>query len=126
MVTGVGTDVVDIARFRTLKQRAEFVEQVFTPTEILRAPKGPSQDTFFAVLFAAKEALLKALGCGLEHGMLWRDIHITADGRAHLSGTLDLLARKKSVSNIYVSHAHSKTSAVAFVLIETTIDEVIV
>jgi holo-[acyl-carrier protein] synthase len=126
MVTGVGTDVVDIARFRALKERAEFFEQVFTPTEILRAPEGPSQDTFYASLFAMKEALLKALGCGLERGTLWRDIHITPDGRAHLSGALGQLAGEKSVSRIHVSHAFSKTSAVAFVLIETINDEVIV
>ena len=129
MVTGVGTDVVDIARFRDLrdlKERAEFFDQVFTPAEILRAPDGAPQDTFYAALFATKEALLKALGCGLEHGSFWKDIHITPDGRPHLSGFLGRLAGEKSVSKIHVSHAFSDTSAVAFVLIETTNDEVIV
>ena len=126
MVAGLGTDVVDIARFRTLKQRAEFFDQVFTPAEILCAPEGPSQDAFYATLFATKEALLKALGCGLEHGSLWKEIDIPSNGRPHLSGILGQLAGEKSVTKIHVSHAYSETSAVAFVLIETTNDEVIV
>lgn len=126
MVTGVGTDVVEIARFRGLKQRAEFFAQVFTPAEILRAPDGHSQDAFYATLFAMKEALLKALGCGLEHGTLWKDINITRDGSPQLSGLLGQMAGEKLVSKIHVSRACSETSAVAFVLIETTNDEVIV
>lgn len=123
MITGVGTDVVEIDRFRSLKQKAEFLEQVFTLTEIHSAPKGPSQDTFYATLFAVKEALLKALGCGLQRGSLWRDIQITHDWKPRLSGSLGRLAEEQSVSRIHVSQAHSGKSAVAFVLIETTNEE---
>jgi holo-[acyl-carrier protein] synthase len=123
MVAGVGTDVVDIDRFRDLRQRPEFFDQVFTRSEILGAPEGLSQDMFYATLFATKEALLKALGCGLQLGSVWRDIQITPDGKPHLSGSLGRLAEKKSVSRIHVSHAHSVGSAVAFVLIETNNDE---
>lgn len=120
MITGVGTDVVDIDRFRNLKQRSEYLEQVFTPSEIQIACRGPEQDTRFATLFAIKEALLKALGCGLEQGSLWREIHIAPDWKPRLSGLLGRLAREQSVSCIHVAHSHSDNSAVAFVLLETT------
>jgi len=123
MITGVGTDIVEIDRFRSLKQKAEFLEQVFTLTEIHSAPNGPSQDTFYATLFAVKEALLKALGCGLQPGSIWRDIQITHDWRPHLSGRLGRRAEEQSVSRIHVSYAHAGKSAVAFVLIETTNEE---
>lgn len=123
MIIGVGTDVVDIDRFRTLDDRSLFLEQVFTRSEILNAPSGPSQDIFYASLFAVKEALLKSLGCGLEHGMRWREIQINHDWRPQLSGFMSTLARQKSVSKIHVSRAHSKTTAVAFVLIETIKNE---
>lgn len=119
-VAGVGTDVVDINRFRGLEQREEFLEQVFTRAEILRAPEGPTQDAFYATLFATKEALLKALGCGLEKGFRWQDIQITPDGTPQLFGVLGQLAKEKSVSKIHATHAYSDRSAVAFVLIETT------
>ena len=123
MITGVGTDIVEIDRFRNLEQKAEFLAQVFTHTEIHSAPNGPSQDTFYATLFAVKEALLKALGCGLQQGSVWRDIQISNDWRPHLSGSLGRLAEENLVSKIHVSHAHSGKSAVAFVLIETTNEE---
>jgi holo-[acyl-carrier protein] synthase len=119
MITGVGTDVVDIDRFRNLTDRAEFLAQVFTRTEIRNAPDGPSRETFYATLFAIKEALLKALGCGLESVSLWRDIQITHDWRPRLSGLLRRLAREKSVSRIHISHSHSDKNAVAFVVMET-------
>ncbi|TSA21275.1 holo-[acyl-carrier-protein] synthase [bacterium] len=123
MITGVGTDIVEIDRFRNLEQKAEFLEQVFTHTEIHSAPNGSSQDTFYATLFAVKEAILKALGCGLQQGSVWRDIQISHDWSPHLSGFLGRLAEEKSVSKIHVSHAHAGKSAVAFVLIETTNEE---
>ena len=123
MITGVGTDIVEIDRFRNLEQKAEFLEQVFTHTEIHSAPNGFSQDTFYATLFAVKEAILKALGCGLQQGSVWRDIQISHDWRPHLSGSLGRLAEEKLVSKIHVSHAHAGKSAVAFVLIETTNEE---
>lgn len=123
MITGLGTDVVDIDRFRNLEDRAGFLEQVFTRAEIRHAPDGPSQDTFYATLFAIKEALFKALGCGLERVSVWREVQITHDWRPRLSGSLRRLARAKSVSKFHVSHSHSKTLAVALVLMETTIRE---
>ncbi len=123
MITGVGTDVVEIDRFWRLELRAEFLHQIFTRTEIHNAPRGSSQDMYFATLFAIKEALLKALSCGLGNGSVWREIHITHDWRPHLSGHLEQLAREGSVSKIHVSHSHSDRNAIAFVMIETTNEE---
>ena len=123
MITGVGTDVVDIDRFRNLNHRTDYLRQVFTLNEIQNAPEKPAQDAFFATLFAIKEALLKALGCGLEKGSLWREIQITPDWKPRLSGLLGRIAQEQSISTIHVSHSHSDNSAVAFVILETTNEE---
>jgi holo-[acyl-carrier protein] synthase len=120
MITGVGTDVIDIDRFRSLAQRTDFLEQVFTLSEIKHASEHTAQETHFATLFAVKEALLKALGCGLEKGSRWREIQIAPDWTPKLSGLLGRLADEQSVSSIHVAHSHSDNSAVAFVLLETT------
>jgi holo-[acyl-carrier protein] synthase len=120
MITGVGTDVIDINRFRNLAQREDFLEQVFTHSEIQNASEHPAQETRFATLFAIKEALLKALGCGLEEGSRWREIQIAPDWTPRLSGLLGRLAHDRSITSIHVAHSHSDSSAVAFVLLETT------
>jgi holo-[acyl-carrier protein] synthase len=125
MVTGVGTDVVEIDRFRRLDHRAEFLAEVFTRTEIHNAPGGSSQYSYFATLFAIKEALLKALACGLGNWSAWQEIQITDNWRPQLSGHLGQLARDRSVSKIHVSHSRSDQNAIAFVLIETTTEEVL-
>ena len=120
MITGVGTDVVDINRFRSLSSKAEFLEQVFTPAELERARTYQEPDEFFAKAFAVKEALFKAIGCGLGAGSLWKDVQVTSDWTLTLSGVLSRLAQEQSISRIHVTHSHSSSSAVAFVVLETT------
>jgi holo-[acyl-carrier protein] synthase len=123
MIAGVGTDVVDIDRFRKLWERREFLEQVFTANEIHAGSEGPAPDSFFAMLFAVKEAVLKAMGCGLQRMSLWREIEVTKNEKLHLSGSLQQLAKEKSIQRVHISKAHSGNDAVAFVVLETTDSE---
>jgi holo-[acyl-carrier protein] synthase len=123
VITGIGTDVVEIIRFRKHLDKPELLQHVFTRTEIDNAPSGLSQDTFFATLFAVKEAILKALGCGLTTGSLWQEIQITRDWKAHLSGSLGLIAEMQSVARIHISQSRVGEKAIAFVLIETVTED---
>ena len=88
MVIGIGADIVAVDRFRTLKDKEEFLAQVFSPEELSRAPK-VNRDRFYASLFAVKESVLKALGCGLSRGSFWHDIRISKDMRAVIAGPPD-------------------------------------
>ena len=125
MIRGIGTDVVEINRFRNLNQKTEFLEQVLTREEINGAPTDPtSDDAHFATLFALKEAMLKALGCGLETGSHWHDIHVTCDWNIYLTGILGRRADEDSISTILTSHSYSETTAIAFVIISTTNEKV--
>ena len=119
MISGVGTDVVDVGRFRNLSRKEEFLEQVFTPRERERACTHREEGELYATMFAIKEALLKALGCGLTAGSLWKDVQITKEWNIDLTGPLDRLAKERFISTIHVAHAHSNNTAVAFVVLET-------
>jgi holo-[acyl-carrier protein] synthase len=119
MITGVGVDIVPIEKFAQESERGGFLEQILTEDELLRTPKGDRRDAFCAKIFATKEAVLKALGCGLHSGFRWHDISVTEGPEVHLSGWLRTFAEGLSMSKIHVSYSSSNTHAVAFVLFES-------
>jgi phosphopantetheinyl transferase (holo-ACP synthase) len=65
-----------------------------------------------------KEALFKALGCGLTLGNLWHDVDLSGLGSINLTGKIKELACKQSIRNIFYSHATSKNYVVAVVILE--------
>ena len=71
MLIGVGCDVIEIARVQKAIEREAFVERVYAPSEIAYCrSRGKQAAASFAARFAAKEAVLKALGTGLRGGEL--------------------------------------------------------
>ena len=116
-IIGVGIDVVDIDRFgQTLERTPRLRERLFTPAE----RELPLQS--LAARFAAKEALVKALGTGFSQGIWLSDILIRkgVDGEpiAILSGVA--LERFQSLGggSIHVSISHDRHSALAVVILE--------
>ena len=75
MIFGIGTDVVQLERIKNVYERhaERFVERLLLPAEerAFRASKRPVR--FLAMRFAAKEAIVKAMGTGFAHGMWIRD-----------------------------------------------------
>jgi holo-[acyl-carrier protein] synthase len=76
MIIGSGVDVIEIARIeRVLGARGDrFERRVFTPEEIERCRRTGRAAAHFAVRFAAKEAVMKAVGTGWAKGVRWIDI----------------------------------------------------
>jgi len=75
MIFGIGTDVVRMDRIRKIHERygEHFVERLLLPQE-LDAFRGHARPVrFLAMRFAAKEAIVKAMGTGFAHGMWIRD-----------------------------------------------------
>ncbi|MDI6808694.1 MAG: holo-ACP synthase [Candidatus Eisenbacteria bacterium] len=118
MFKGIGVDLVEIERFKHLQDKEEFLGQILTEKEILDIRGSDRQDFLQAKLFAVKEAVLKALGCGLQLGTHWHDIEISRDLKVTLSGAFERAARAKSVKKIHVSESHSEDYAAALVIIE--------
>jgi holo-[acyl-carrier protein] synthase len=76
MIVGSGVDVIEIARIeRVLGDRGErFERRIFTPAEIEECHRAARPAPHFAVRFAAKEAVMKAVGTGWGRGVRWVDI----------------------------------------------------
>ncbi|HET7369483.1 MAG TPA: holo-ACP synthase [Gammaproteobacteria bacterium] len=81
MIFGVGTDLVEIARIeRTYERHGEhFVDRLLTDRERELFEKTKRPVRFLAMHFAAKEAIVKAMGTGFAHGVWIRDIGFYPD-----------------------------------------------
>ncbi len=115
MIVGIGTDVVDVERWRASVARTPgLAERVLTPAEAcLVAPRQ-------AARFAAKEALAKALGA--PAGMRWHDAEVVLDddGRPSLlvRGSVAAECERQGVQAIHVSLSHDGPVATATVVLE--------
>jgi holo-[acyl-carrier protein] synthase len=81
MIFGIGTDVVQLERVRLVHEKFgdRFVERLLLPAELeaFRRYKRPVR--FLAMRFAAKEAVVKAMGTGFAHGMWIRDTGVVSN-----------------------------------------------
>lgn len=116
MIVGIGVDVVDLARFeRAVGRTPGLVDRLFAPAERglpLRSLAGR---------FAAKEALLKALGA--TDGVRWHDMQVVADAEGNpdlrVSGRAAQIAAGRGIVHLHVSMSHDAGVATAFVVAET-------
>ena len=117
-----GIDLVEIARFRQLKPEilARFYQRVFTPAEITYIGR---RFEAAAGIFAAKEAVVKALGCGIGP-VSWQEIEIrhNPDGmpQVELHGSALDLAHRIGLQqwSLSISHTHEYANAVAVALLD--------
>lgn len=124
MILGIGTDIVDNERMQTVisKYGQRFLNKVFSSREAARLRKSEDAQRA-AATFAAKEALVKALGTGFRYGISLCDIEVIRDRhgkpRINLSGRAEDFARKMGVKHIHLSLSHEKSHSVAVVLLES-------
>ncbi|RJQ33412.1 MAG: holo-ACP synthase [Actinobacteria bacterium] len=122
MVKGIGIDIVDIDRFRAaIDKHPKLTKRLFSNGELSYCLSRPRPYFHFAVRFAAKEAVVKALGVGLR-GMKWQDIEVKrtelGEPLVNLSGGAKKTAENLGVSSIKVSLSFSKESAIAAAIAE--------
>lgn len=123
MVVGVGVDLFETARLERelVDGDAGFREQVFTPGEIAYCETKRHPEEHYAARFAAKEALLKALGADGSEGWVWRDAEICSEGAAPrmiLHGALRARAEALHVERILLSLSHTRRLALASVILQ--------
>ncbi len=78
MIFGIGVDVLEVKRIgETLERFGEhFVERLLMPQEQAQLAKTRRPERFIAMRFAAKEAIVKAMGTGFSHGVWIRDVGV--------------------------------------------------
>jgi holo-[acyl-carrier protein] synthase len=81
VIFGIGTDVVQLARVEAVftKHGEHFVRRLLLPEEEAAFRRYRRPVRFLAMRFAAKEAIVKALGTGFAHGLWIRDVGIAAN-----------------------------------------------
>lgn len=123
MIIGLGTDIVDMERIERISARfgARFASRILHPEELARWRKSP-RASFLAGRFAAKEALVKALGTGFSKGIWLSDILIRKGSNgepvAHLNGAALERFNALGGERIHVSISHDRHSAMAVVIFE--------
>ncbi len=118
-----GIDVVEIPRIAAMlhEHGRRFVERCFTEHEQAYADAaGRRRPERYAVRFACKEAVLKALGTGWREGIAWRDIEVrrrpTGQPAIALEGRAAEVAREMKITTWLVSLSHAGGHAVASVI----------
>lgn len=118
----IGVDLVEVARVSAMLARHGDAarRRVFTPGEVAYCQPRARRDEHYAARFAAKEAVMKALGTGWARGVAFADIEVLPDevGRPvlRLTGGARQLAHEMGISGWLVSLSHTRTHAIAAVV----------
>lgn len=120
MIVGIGVDIVDIARFeRALSRTPGLADRLFAPGEQLKDGR-PRPLRSLAGRFAAKEALMKALGD--TTGVRWHDMRVVADGEGNpafeLGASTQTIADARGITHVHLSLSHDAGLAIAYVVAE--------
>lgn len=124
MIHGVGTDVVQVSRMEAVWQRhgEKFAHRTLMPEELVWFARAKNPVRFLAMHFAAKEAIVKALGTGFRFGMWVRDTGFVPDQRGKpcviFSKRGEVVCRRFGVGNAHVSLTDEAGLVVAMAVAE--------
>lgn len=120
MIYGIGTDIIEISRVAKSIQRLgqHFLDRLFTHREQEYCLKYKASERHFAGRFAAKEAIAKALGTGMNEKLNWLDIEIINS----VTGSPEVILSEKAMAHfqgitVKVSISHNHETAIAFAIV---------
>ena len=124
MIFGIGVDVLEAARVKKLfdKYGEHFVERLLLPGERAQFERTKRKERFLAMRFAAKEAIVKAMGTGFAHGMWIRDVGVVQNewGRPDVvySERGEKMRRKLGIGGGYITLTDEAGLIVAVCVLE--------
>jgi holo-[acyl-carrier protein] synthase len=125
MILGTGVDIAEVPRIRASIERfgERFLHRIFTEGEIRYCEAKAGRFESYAARFAAKEAGMKALGTGWNHGVRWRDIEVVRPKgqrpTIQFHGQAATIATRLGTKNIALSLTHTSDQALAHVILES-------
>ena len=122
MIVGIGVDLVDVPRFeRAASRTPRLLDRLFAQSE-QRTDDRTLPLRSLAARFAAKEALIKALGD--SDGVRWHDIRIVSNDLRNpsfeLAGRVADIAAERGIGTFHLSMSHDADLAIAYVIAEGT------
>ena len=121
-IIGIGTDIIECLRIGQMIERHGelFINRVYTDHEIQYCQSRKQAIQHFAGRWAAKEAILKALGTGWRKGISWRDVEVRNEpgGRpvvALRGGDRDVV-EQLGIAEMLISISHCRSHATAYAL----------
>ena len=120
-IIGLGTDIVEVSRVKKALEKPGFRDRVFTLAEQLAGAEKKESASYYSGRWAAKEALAKALGCGIGKNCSFTDIQILNEPSGKpamlLAGAAEIYANSLGVKVIKLSISHESSYAVATVIL---------
>lgn len=122
-ILGIGAEIAECLRIARMIERhgEQFVNRVYTADEVRYCQCRRQSTQHFAARWAAKEAVLKALGIGSRRGVAWTDIEIrnAPSGRPAVAvrGAIKDVVERLGVAEVLVSIAHCRTYATAYAMV---------
>ena len=125
-IIGIGVDIVENKRIRSLIKKKKFLTRTFGKNEILNSKKVKNKMNYFSKRFASKEALSKAIGTGISEGLNFKDIEVAnnSHGKPYYLNSFKLknfIIKKKKIKNfnLFLSISDEKEYSIAFAIIQT-------
>jgi holo-[acyl-carrier protein] synthase len=123
MIIGIGIDLVEVPRIELAISRwgSRFESRVFTEKELIYCNSKKDKAQRLACRFAAKEAMLKALGTGWRNGIDWKEIEVTNDKLGKpiitLCGKTEEISNQLGVRKILLSISSTENYGAAQVVL---------
>ena len=118
-VIGLGTDIIECLRIaKMIEKHGElFLQRVYTEHEVGYCSSRKAANQHYAGRWAAKEAVLKAMGTGWSRGIRWRDIEVKVEmsgkPNIYLHGTAKDICNEMGITDMMISISHCRSHATA-------------
>ena len=121
-IIGIGTDITECLRIARMIERygEVFINRVYTSEEIRYCQSRAQATQHFTGRWAAKEAILKALGTGWRGGIAWRDVEVRNEPGGQpivaVQGGVKEVVEQLGITKLLVSISHCRTHAMAYAI----------